>query len=349
MVSIQTLSVPIYKQPTLLPQPQAKSGILSTKSQDRFVKQANNATSLKFAGDESDDELLDNLANSFAKDISLRTANENEVSKDKLDYYSLAFGWPEFDKDDGKSVDALHEYLKKNQIKVNDIIFNKMDDDQIIYTKPLNTAASAGDVPLIKALLRAGANIESPDPIAGSPPLVLAAKRERLAAVKTLIEKRANVNNFDAEGTTALRHASEKGFLSIVKELLRAGANPNIATFMEGTSPLTTAAYHGHTEICKALIVKNANVNQADRLGFTPLYIASRQGKDGVVEALLEAGADVDKPACDNSTPLLIARVNEHLNIARMLQRAGADENKPNTKGFTPFTVQLMKGQFRHV
>lgn len=337
MVSLHAISTPSYKRPILLPHSKPKTTFLFPEAQDSFIKQAKATSNLHFSGNQSDDEYLDNLADSFAQNVSIRKVNDDAIPKSKLDYYAWELNWPEMSERDGSSVDNLVSYFKKNKIDVN-ALSTFMAGGKIVMTTPLTSAAASGDVLMIKALLKAGADIELAEPVRGSSPLIRASQEERLASVQTLIDERANVDSSDARKLTSLRYASERGFISIVKALLRGGANPNLPSVV-GATPLTEAARNGHTTICKDLIANGANVDQADNQGCTPLFIATQEGKQGPVEALLEHGAAVDKPANDNSTPLLVARIKEYRNIAQILVNAGADENASNDHGITPFMV----------
>jgi len=90
-------------------------------------------------------------------------------------------------------------------------------------------------------------------------------------------------------------------------------ANCSISETLEevpkkGITALEWAARMGHTEVVKALLDNNANVNvrrPADDV--TPLYIAAQKGHREVVKLLLDNKADVNASMHTvGSTPLLI-------------------------------------------
>ena len=56
--------------------------------------------------------------------------------------------------------------------------------------------------------------------------------------------------------------------------------------------PLQVAARSGHLEIVKLLLAAGANVNLADRDGFSAVTMAARAGKWRVVKVLAEHGGD---------------------------------------------------------
>ena len=53
------------------------------------------------------------------------------------------------------------------------------------------------------------------------------------------------------------------------------------------------ASFKGHTKIVELLIKNGANMNIADKDGYTPLHMASRNGHLDTTRLLLENGADL--------------------------------------------------------
>ena len=66
------------------------------------------------------------------------------------------------------------------------------------------------------------------DEHAGFTPLMLAVERGQISVVRSLLKQGADVNAKHPAGFTALMLAAQKGNLAIVKDLLSAGANPNV-------------------------------------------------------------------------------------------------------------------------
>jgi ankyrin repeat protein len=86
---------------------------------------------------------------------------------------------------------------------------------------------------------------------AEAPTLLEAAKNADTAAVRALIQKKANVNATEGDGTTALHWASYRDDLQSADLLIRAGANVNAANDL-GATPLWTASLNGSRPWCRS-------------------------------------------------------------------------------------------------
>lgn len=92
----------------------------------------------------------------------------------------------------------------------------------------LTTAASYGNVSFVRLLLDNNADIETKDPWNGATALIEAVNGNHPFLVSFLLSRGANVNAQNCCGDTALYSAVYYGKVGIVKQLLDAGANPNI-------------------------------------------------------------------------------------------------------------------------
>jgi len=88
--------------------------------------------------------------------------------------------------------------------------------------------ADGGDVTAIQGHIAAGSNLDEPDPVGGSTPLITAAAFGQTAAAKALIEGGAKVNATNKDGSTALHTAAFLCRADIVKALLATGADREI-------------------------------------------------------------------------------------------------------------------------
>jgi ankyrin repeat protein len=174
-------------------------------------------------------------------------------------------------------------------------ITQRLGREELNYTvlrggsTPLLFAARSGDAESVRLLLAAGADVNDTQPD-GMSALTLAAHSGNGPAGHLLLEKGADPNAAGI-GYTALHAAVLRGDLSLVKDLLVHGANPN-AVITKGT-PLRR---------------NNQDFNlPATLLGATPYWLASKYIEADIMRALLAGGADPKATIPDGTTPLMAA------------------------------------------
>jgi uncharacterized protein len=156
------------------------------------------------------------------------------------------------------------------------------------------------------------------------PAIIEAAKAADRAALRTLIQRKADVNAVDGDGTTALHWASYRDDLAGVELLIRAGAKVNAANDL-GATPLWNASLNAGAPLVKALLEAGADPNLALLVGETPLMVAARAGKADVAELLLAKGANANARAARGQTALMWAAAQQHPDVVKVLLAHGAD------------------------
>jgi ankyrin repeat protein len=123
---------------------------------------------------------------------------------------------------------------------------------------------------------------------------------------------------------TAIRGAVRLGNLAVARKLLDMGVPADEAE-PSGVTLLDRAVLGNQVEIAQLLIARGANVNRADKIGFTPLlYAASIDfGDSGMIDLLLKAGAHADARTKDGLTALDLARNYQHTHLIASLEAAG--------------------------
>ena len=135
------------------------------------------------------------------------------------------------------------------------------------------------------------ANERGPD---GSTPLQWAVYDQDVDRVRALIRAGADVNAENNFGANAMQLAAEAGHDQLIELLLDAGADPDSAN-SEGQTALMLVARAGDVEAAKLLIKSGATIDARESWGMqTALMWAASQGHGDVVEVLLEYGADYD-------------------------------------------------------
>jgi ankyrin repeat protein len=155
--------------------------------------------------------------------------------------------------------------------------------------------------------------------------LVDAAKRQDRAAVRTLLNQRADVKAVQPDGAGVLHWAAHWDDVEMAGWFIEAGANANAANDL-GVTPLLVACANASAQMVDRLLAAGADPNTASAAGETPLLVAARAGNAAVVQALVAKGAQVDaKEPVRGQTPLMWAVANRRDSVVRVLVQAGAD------------------------
>ena len=108
--------------------------------------------------------------------------------------------------------------------------------------------------------------------------------KDREMIVAYLIEHKANVNQLNDKGYSALRFATQYYHPLVVNRLLKAGADPNLVDYETGSTPLIQCVYSLETDditVPKMLLEAGA-VNLLDRSNITAEMIATNKGFDQI-------------------------------------------------------------------
>ncbi|KAF7069340.1 hypothetical protein CFC21_074985 [Triticum aestivum] len=194
-------------------------------------------------------------------------------------------------------------------------------------------AASEGDLPLLKGLVRAlEKSRRDPREVLdatreeGLGALHMAARIGSVPVCRYLVEEiRVDVDADGAESVTPLICAMFGGSLDTIRYLLDHGANPD-KVIGDCFTPLHHAAGMGDREMVELLLTKGASVDSVSVSG-TPLHIAAFRGQDEAMQVLLENNADHNKILPGIDTPLISAITASSVKCVKLLIEAGADVN----------------------
>jgi ankyrin repeat protein len=206
-------------------------------------------------------------------------------------------------------------------------------------------AAANGDLELVRALIKAGADVKLANQLGTS----------AITEAAALLKAGADPNFKTPNGETPLMAAARSGKIDAAKVLLAAGADINAKETWGEQSALMWAAAQSQADMVKLLATNGANLNDHGKVnqwerkiiqeprpkdmnkgGFTPLHYAAREGCARCVQNLLTAGADPDSEDPDRETPLLLALENMHFDTAAVLIQGGANLDKWDLFGRSP-------------
>ncbi|MCX6598243.1 MAG: ankyrin repeat domain-containing protein [Acidobacteria bacterium] len=130
---------------------------------------------------------------------------------------------------------------------------------------PLFRHAAANDTAQTLKLLESGAN-PNEERLLGMPAIFFAAINQNLPMLRAMVAKGADVKALDGAGSTVLMWAAanEEGRADLVKELLKAGADPSVKNLM-GETALDWAMRRGSTPAVAALLAVGASTEAANK------------------------------------------------------------------------------------
>jgi ankyrin repeat protein len=197
---------------------------------------------------------------------------------------------------------------------------------------PLMAAARSGKVEAARLLIEAGADVNARETFGGQTAIMWASAQSQPEMVKFLASKGADLNargvirqwerkviteprpkDMNRGGFTPLLYAAREGCVECVKNLLAAGADPDLED-PERITPLVLALMNLHFEAAIALINGGADVDKWDFFGRSPLYMAA----DVSTLPTKGNGAMAVLPSEDSVTAL---------DVAKLLLQKGANPN----------------------
>ncbi|MBE7421594.1 MAG: ankyrin repeat domain-containing protein [Azonexus sp.] len=167
-----------------------------------------------------------------------------------------------------------------------------------------------------------------------------------------LIEAGANVDAREATiyvSLPILYRATERGMKEVVQALVMKGANVNAEVEHYRGIPLTIALAHGYEDIARFLIDHGANVNYADKAGYTMLHVAAGRVSKSMLEFLINYGLNVNANDNGVGTPLYYAIRAENWQNARLLIDRGADFRADIGRGDQALSMAAKYGGFELV
>lgn len=141
--------------------------------------------------------------------------------------------------------------------------------------------------------------------------------------VRHLLATTPTKPNSQWKGVTALTAAATSGNVAMARDLLDAGADPNLA-IASGNTPLIAAAQADLADLVALLIEHGAKPGATNEEGMSALHFAAQNDAAPIVSMLLDAGADLQICSIRDMTPLDLALFTGATASAELLIQRGA-------------------------
>ncbi|KAH8698579.1 hypothetical protein BGW36DRAFT_274900, partial [Talaromyces proteolyticus] len=299
--------------------------------------------------------------------------------------FSLSGGHPRLD-DDWK-------WLMKSQFKKNQTFLSYLAEnghlsavDVLLFTGRLQPNAIDDDgysllhyaikhkrQDMTSMALDAGADPDL-ETLTGRRPLTFAAENNDLEISKLLIERGAEINFAQVNGSSSpstiigfpISCAFQAGHIDMVRFLIDNGADVNASLYEDWRRhPAHFEIWNGalnrdknldkNLEILRAIIKNGADINASNSSGQTHLMMAARYGNLELIRFLLFEGACVNAVDNGGETALLSAMRNKNITyisrarMVKILLSYGADVNAATTEGWTALSLAVCKNNLSDI
>lgn len=166
----------------------------------------------------------------------------------------------------------------------------------------------------------------------------------RLPMIKCLIRCGANVNRVNlTQNSTALILGVRTGNIEVVRFLLDCGADINLT--VNGTSSLHVSRFSSpEMDMVQLLVANGANVDEREKTGHTPVIYAAQMGKLDILKVLVDSGANIHMETNDGGSALYMAAQGGFEKTVKYLARKGASIHHKNKKGSSVLFVAIASG-----
>lgn len=199
---------------------------------------------------------------------------------------------------------------------------------EVLAYEGVHQAAWRGDLPRLKSLVAAGADLEARDD-RGRTALHVATHARQREAIRLLAQAGAKLDVLEDDRYDAVTIAAVADDPATLSLLLSLGASPRQTTSSYDGTALIAAAHLGHDEVVRRLIAAGAPLDHVNNLHWTALIESIVLGDGGpqhqrTLAALVDAGANLQLADRQGRTPLQLARSRGYTAMVDKLKAAGA-------------------------
>ncbi len=247
-----------------------------------------------------------------------------------------------------KLLSTLLGFIKENKRDFAKLNMAYIDNVKYGEERLLTQAAQCGNIPAVKLLLKAGANIDRKYHGKTSLMEVGYFNCNNADTVKTLIAEEAEIDAQDWQDNTALMHFIKRGDLANTQAIIKAGAKlelkNNGGKTALATTPYTNTKHIKRTYMAKIVLNAGADINTQDKEENTPLMACLSlmdmdREDDNLVQFFIDNDADLDIQNKKGETVLMIALKQKNTRLAEQLIEKGADVTLADKKWNTARSI----------
>ncbi|KAH8299485.1 hypothetical protein KR044_001792, partial [Drosophila immigrans] len=202
----------------------------------------------------------------------------------------------------------------------------------------LHDAVVAGDDRRVQVLLTSNADRLAKESGQGNTPLHEAASRGFSRCVKLICTPPSSAS------ASKIQQKDKSRLKARVANTIEALHNATLSIINnEGLSALHLAAQNGHNQSSRELLMAGADPDVQNKYGDTALHTACRYGHAGVTRILLSALCDPNKTNLNGDTALHITCAMGRRKLTRILLEADARLSVKNAQGDTPQSIAMRK------
>ena len=206
----------------------------------------------------------------------------------------------------------------------------------------LHSAEKEGDVTEMKSTLPRWFSVDSRN-TTGRTPLMNAASKGNVQAVKSLIKRGADPSLTDCKGWNMLHFAAEGGDTDIIS-LIHTHL-PNIESKTnEDETPLMVAASSRNLHAVKWFLEKGATVACEDKIGWNTLHHAAQGGYTDILSLIHTRLPNIKSRVGEGETPLMVAASSRNLHAVKWFLEKGATVACEDKRGWNTLHLAASGG-----
>ncbi|CAN6441923.1 unnamed protein product [Victoria cruziana] len=229
----------------------------------------------------------------------------------------------------------LCQLLRLNRTTFLNIVQSNAGDGTIILRNFLQHLKESDD-PIMQGVLAETENMLKKGRMHFPLNVCFAAQRGDVSLLKQLLRSGLDPNESDMDGKTALHLAAAGGNEECVQLLIENGADVN-GRDLDGNVPLWESIISGHDAVSKLLFANGANLESGDMANFA--CFAAESGSIQMLKEIVHYGGDVTIAKSNGTTALHVGVCEGNVDVVKFLLDHGADIKKPDQQGWTPVAL----------